>query len=67
MGTYAAMAHKGKRSGECFEVKASDLWAAKVEAARLAQVGNRVKVGTSDVSVQLQVRDDGTHVIGAIL
>lgn len=61
MHTYAAMAHKGKNSGKTIEVKAESLWAAKVEAARLTGVK------TSDVSVQLQVKADGTEVIGAIL
>lgn len=65
--TYAAMAHKGPKRGKTFEVKAKDLLAAKTEAARIAQEGSRAKITTADVSVQLQVKADGTHVIGAIL
>lgn len=62
MHTYAAMAHKGKRKGETFEVKAGSLFAAKTLAASMAGVRH-----TSDVSVQLQVKADGTEVVGAVL
>lgn len=62
MNVYAAMAHKGKMQGKgCFRVEAKDLWAAKVEAARIA------KTKTEHVSVQLQVTADGRDVTGAIL
>lgn len=61
MNTYAAMAHKGCKSGQTFEVKADTLFAAKTEAARIAGVK------TYDVSVQLQVTEDGREVIGAII
>lgn len=59
--TYAAMAHKGKNKGKTFAVQAASLYAAKIEAANVAGVK------TSDVSVQLQIKADGTEVTGAIM
>lgn len=63
--TYAAMAHKGRMSGQTFEVKADTLLDAKREAVRIA--GIKGKYPMNDVSVQLQQRADGTEVIGAIM
>lgn len=61
LNLYCAMAHKGKLRGETYPVEASDLWRAKVEAARIA--GTK----TEHVSIQLQRLHDGTQVTGAIL
>lgn len=62
MNTYAAMAHKGKMTGQTFAVQAESLLAAKAEAARIAGVKQ-----TYDVSVQLQITSDGRDVVGAII
>lgn len=62
MHTYAAMAHKGRNAGKTIEIHADSLLDAKCRAAAALGVRN-----TSDVSVQLQKKADGTEVIGAIL
>lgn len=59
---YAAMAHKGKRSGETIRIEARDMFKAKVAAAEAFGLKS-----TSDVSVQLQVTADHRQVVGAIV
>jgi hypothetical protein len=65
--TYAAMIHKGKHAGTTLRVEAPSMLAAKEYALTIAQEGTRAKLRLSDVSVQLQVRADGTEVIGAVI